>query len=575
MVKYKIISAGSITFLFLAIFNVSISHAYSISGAVTAQNSGTPIEGLWVDAYDYSTGTLAGSAKTRSDGSYTITDMSNGSYRVHIPDSESSDYVGEYYNNTYDYDSAATVKVTSQNVSGINFALEKGGQISGKVDDSRGTPIKGLSVYAYDYSTGDKTGFAYTESDGSYEIKLLHPGTYRVHVKAGGANYLEEYYNNAYDYGSAVAVEVSAGQTTSGKNIVLKPGEVVIKSDGVITATFSRAMDPKTVNTSTFLVSGGTGYGLRTIAGRVTYSGMTATFTPAETLDSTKGYRVMVTAGVKDLTGQPLQHDYILTSATNSIYGKVIGKSSGMPVQGMNVYAVNNSAGTLSGPAKTESDGSYVITDLTFGSYKVYTENSQNYLGKYYDNTYDSGSATAVQVTSAQQTSGTDFFLDQGEVVIEVGDNLNAPVTATFSELMNDSTINADTFFITTGKAYSFNTIAGNITYKGKVATFVPASALNKAAKYLVTVTTGAKAIDGTPLQHDYEYRFSMGCLRLDITKDGNVDLGDAVRVLQILAGSGTSPGVSEETDVNRNYKIGLEEAVYILQKISGLRNGD
>jgi hypothetical protein len=56
-----------------------------------------------------------------------------------------------------------------------------------------------------------------------------------------------------------------------------------------------------------------------------------------------------------------------------------------------------------------------------------------------------------------------------------------------------------------------------------------------------------------------------------DITGDGVVDLADLILVLQILAQNSELP-VYANADVNDDGRIGLSEAIYILQKLSELR---
>lgn len=61
-----------------------------------------------------------------------------------------------------------------------------------------------------------------------------------------------------------------------------------------------------------------------------------------------------------------------------------------------------------------------------------------------------------------------------------------------------------------------------------------------------------------------------------DINGDGDVDLADAILVLQVLVGM-TSASIrpsypTSGADVNGDAKIGLEEARYILQYVAGMR---
>jgi len=77
-------------------------------------------------------------------------------------------------------------------------------------------------------------------------------------------------------------------------------GATDVDVNTAITVTFSEAMDPSTITTDTFLVNDGD------IAGTVTYSDKTATFTPTTTLDYATIYVVTITFVAKDLAGNAL-----------------------------------------------------------------------------------------------------------------------------------------------------------------------------------------------------------------------------------------------------------------------------
>ncbi len=56
-----------------------------------------------------------------------------------------------------------------------------------------------------------------------------------------------------------------------------------------------------------------------------------------------------------------------------------------------------------------------------------------------------------------------------------------------------------------------------------------------------------------------------------DVNGDGKTDLADAILALKICTGQDmTGQNISAGADINNNQKIGLEEAVYILRKVSG-----
>jgi len=57
-----------------------------------------------------------------------------------------------------------------------------------------------------------------------------------------------------------------------------------------------------------------------------------------------------------------------------------------------------------------------------------------------------------------------------------------------------------------------------------------------------------------------------------DINEDCTIDLFDALLALQIVNGIKNGHPVSNGADVNNNQKIGLQEVIYTLQKLAGMR---
>src|SRR6478609_4284951 len=70
----------------------------------------------------------------------------------------------------------------------------------------------------------------------------------------------------------------------------------------VVAITFSGAMDPTTITSSTFMLKQGT----TSVAGTVAYSGTTATFTPTSALTANTVYTATVTTGVKNMAGDAI-----------------------------------------------------------------------------------------------------------------------------------------------------------------------------------------------------------------------------------------------------------------------------
>jgi uncharacterized protein (TIGR03437 family) len=81
-----------------------------------------------------------------------------------------------------------------------------------------------------------------------------------------------------------------------------------------LSATFSKAMDPSTITTSTFTLTQGT----TPVSGAVTYAGTTATFAPFSGLASGTSYTGAITSGAKDLAGNALASNYVWSFTTGS-----------------------------------------------------------------------------------------------------------------------------------------------------------------------------------------------------------------------------------------------------------------
>lgn len=85
--------------------------------------------------------------------------------------------------------------------------------------------------------------------------------------------------------------------------------------NSTITATFSETIDSATISTATFTLMNGT----TPVSGSVTYSGTTATFTPATSLANDTLYTATITPGVKDQSGNALPAAYTWNFTTDKL----------------------------------------------------------------------------------------------------------------------------------------------------------------------------------------------------------------------------------------------------------------
>jgi hypothetical protein len=107
----------------------------------------------------------------------------------------------------------------------------------------------------------------------------------------------------------------TTGTTTAPTVMTTDPADnaSAIALNKTISATFSIAIDPKTINDKTFTVKNGT----TTITGVVTYTGTTATFTPSSNLLPGTTYTAKI-SGAKNMDGIALANDYVWNFSTSS-----------------------------------------------------------------------------------------------------------------------------------------------------------------------------------------------------------------------------------------------------------------
>ena len=88
----------------------------------------------------------------------------------------------------------------------------------------------------------------------------------------------------------------------------------------IITATFNTAMNPTTINGTTFTLKQGS----TLIAGVVTYSGTTASFTPTLSLTANTVYTATITTDAKNLAGVALSSNYVWNFTTGNLIAPIV-----------------------------------------------------------------------------------------------------------------------------------------------------------------------------------------------------------------------------------------------------------
>ena len=398
-----------------------LSSGGSITGVVTDETTGQPLSGVdvWADTFLCCGG--GNGARTELDGTYTISGLAPGEYRVRAEKHDSS-YVGEFYASTTAWDQATPVTVMSDSTTpNIDFSLTSGGAISGTVtNEATGQPIANADVWADLYDCcGGGGGWTRTEADGTYIIDGLPGGTFRVTAQAPDQGFVREFYASTTEWHLATEVAVTAGATTAGIHFSLVgggsiSGRVTRESDGFPIAEADVWAD-------TYDCCGG-GNGARTDAdGYYTVDGLAA-----------GNYRVQVHADEHGLVGEFYASttnweqassvgvtagvdtpniDFTLAGG-GSISGHVFEADGVTPIADAGVFAFGPNGW---GDARTDGNGEYRIDGLSTGSYRVEAEGiERGFVREFYDGTTDFEAATLVAVTAGVDAPNIDFALDQG-----------------------------------------------------------------------------------------------------------------------------------------------------------------
>ena len=292
----------------------------------------------------------------------------------------------------------------------------------------------------------------------------------------------------------------------------------------LITATFSEAMNPTTISGATFTV---TGPGATPIAGAVTYSGVTATFTPTAVLPSGTLITATITTGAKDPTGAPLAANFVWTFTTvppPTVVSTVpanlaIGVAESTTVTAtfsvpMDATTITASTFTLTGPGATAVTGavSYAGNTATFTPAALLA-GSTLYTATITTGAKDpTGNALAANHVWTFTTAATPAVTSTVPANGATNVPLNQKITATFNTPMSASTITAAgtfTLAVTAGGAV----VPGAVTYDApsNTATFASTAALVASTQYTATVTTAAQSTAGNGLAATYVWSFTTG----------------------------------------------------------------
>jgi hypothetical protein len=320
---------------------------------------------------------------------------------------------------------------------------------------------------------------------------------------------------------------VAPGPASPVSNTTPADGATDAALNSSFAVTFAEPMDAATITTSTFTVAGPGG---AAVAGSVSYSGVTALFTPSADLAANTAYTATLHAGVKTAAGVVMAESIswkvttaAATDKTKPTVSATVPANAGTGVSlDANLTATFSEtldASTVTAASFTLKRGTTAVPGVVTYAGVTATFNPSQSLaaGASYTATLTSvkdlaGNALASSYAWTFTTGATADTTKPGVVSTIPADGAtavttNSAITATFSEAMAAATLTTTSFKVAAGA----QAVAGTVSSTGMTATFRPAAVLASSTLFTATLTVAATDLAGNALAASHSWSFTTG----------------------------------------------------------------
>ena len=421
----KIALSGLIGLLMVALMTVGIVPASaapptaSISGTVSAP-AGINLDGTITVFLDSIRGVNQGSTKVAADGSYKFDSVAAGYYRVRVEASDTR-LAPRYYGGDGTYRGATVLTVTgSEAITGKDIELALEAVITGKVTVPAGDASHYASVHVLQAETGMEVASTEAGKTGTYKIRSLVAGDYKVFFSRDQTEGLDQWYKNALTFEMASVVSLKSGQTVAGIDAVLARGGSIsgnivlpqgISYRDVSVAMYSSDDSDSGVNAELGANGDYRFYGLAQGSYKIEISGynagvLTRWYGGATSFE--EATPIHVSSG-KDVTG---------INPVPVLGGTIVGQVSvpaGMDPSDTGVRLYGSDPEFLMASEQVNADGSYALSRLEAGQYKVqFVAGNSAAADQWYNGAATFAAATPVSVAFGKTTPNIDGSLVEG-----------------------------------------------------------------------------------------------------------------------------------------------------------------
>ena len=376
----------------------------SITGQVTRASA--PVNSGGVNLRSLAGAYVQGTSPD-ANGQYTFTGVPVGEYKV------SAAYPGwaDAFHGGDSFETASIVTVTANaTTTGIDLAYAPAIALSGTVTRA-GQPVGGASISVYD-SMGMWRASTTTQPDGTYSVEVS-AGSYRIQAMSDG---LSQFYGGGTDLWQATTVTVNAPGDPAGSGL-----DIALPPTVPLSGTVTRAGQPVsgasiTVYTSMGMWQAGTStdvdgsYSVSVPAGsyriQVNHDGVSRYYGGPDYMQAT----VVTVSGPGDPAASGLD---VALPVTGSVSGTLT--RNGQPLLGMPTVFLVNSMSMWVQSTMVNPDGTFVLSGVTPGVYRLATNVSMTASAYYVAGgtaTTDWTAGSTIEVSEVSpQVTGISFAL--------------------------------------------------------------------------------------------------------------------------------------------------------------------
>jgi hypothetical protein len=403
-------------------------------GGTVKTGDGTAIPNVRVDVRTLDGRTVT-SGTSDSAGHYQVR-VAAGQYRL-VPYTGNTDYAP----------TTVDVSVVDVDQPSVDLTLPPGAAISGHVyeDASSTIPVPNVLIQVFDFATNQSMGSATTSSDGSYRVRGLASGSYKVQLEPDVRNFVRMYYPDTPFTASPLPVTAPAGAENINFHVLVgneihgfvfydknANGRYDLDDGDVPLSNINVNANPVSGSYSAGTGTGSNGHFVM----HGVYPGDYRVQARAQGTPYASEFHLMVGADPvgtfkRDLAGIVHVNAAGEAATTGIDFSLVLGggirgvvrNQSSTPIANINVSVNPGNWQGMGFGAWTDSQGSYLINGLAAGADLPYTvstsDPSGTYVGQYFNGRLFSSDADGV--TIEQRTTTDDPRAAQVDFILSIG----------------------------------------------------------------------------------------------------------------------------------------------------------